>query len=66
MAVIVPKNSQIPLKMSYPAIPQFEGQSNVMIEIYQGEDKKANNNHKVGGFTMNVAKRRGLVLDVTF
>lgn len=66
MAVIVPKNSQIPLKMTYPAIPQFEGQANVVIDIYQGEDRKASNNHKVGGFTMNVAKRRDLVLEVTF
>ena len=37
-----------------------------MIDIYQGEERKAASNHKVGGFTMNIAKRTGLVLDVCF
>ena len=66
MGVIVPKNSQIPLSMVYPAIPQFENQANVIIDIYQGEERKATDNHKVGGFTMKIAKRRDLVLNVCF
>ena len=66
LAVIVPKNSQIPLKITHPAIPQFEHQSNVVIDIYQGEERKAADNHKVGGFTMTIARRANLVLDVCF
>ena len=62
----MPKNSQIPLRIVHPAIPQFEGQSNVQIEIYQGEKRLAVENHKVGGFEMKIASRRGLVLDVIF
>ena len=66
MGVIVPRNSQVPLKMTYPAVPNFAGQSNVIIDIYQGEERRATLNHKVGGFEMKVANRRDLVLEVTF
>lgn len=38
----------------------------MIIDIYQGEEMKAAENHKVGGFTMKVAPRTGLVLDVVF
>ena len=66
MAVVVPKNTRIPFRMTKPAVPQFSGQSNVIIDIYQGERPKAKDNHKVGGFTMSVDKRSDLVLNVTF
>ena len=66
MGIVVPKNSQIPLKIVHPAVPQFEHQSNVVIDIYQGEERKATDNHKVGGFTMSITRRADLVLEVCF
>ena len=66
MGVIVPRNSQIPLKITQPAVPQFDHQSNVILSIYQGEEAKCAGNHKVGEFTMTIKPRAGMVLMVTF
>ena len=38
----------------------------MIIDVYQGEEQKAADNHKVGGFTMKVATRKDLVLSVIF
>lgn len=51
-AVIIPKNSTIPLTRSENFTTTFDNQTKVSIEIYQGEDEWVANNYKLGEFLL--------------
>ena len=68
-AVIIPKNTTIPVTRSERFITTSDGQTAVSIEIYQGEHEWVQDNYKLGEFLLegipaNVAG--GEVIDVTF
>jgi molecular chaperone DnaK len=51
-AVIIPKNSTIPLTRSEEFTTTYDGQTGVSIEIYQGEHEWVSNNYKLGEFLL--------------
>ncbi len=50
---ILSKNSQLPIEKSEAFMTNYDGQSEVVVTIYQGEDEDALNNVKVGEFIVN-------------
>lgn len=53
-AVIIPKNTTIPVTRSEEFTTTYDGQTEVSIEIYQGEHEWVSNNHKLGEFLLGV------------
>jgi molecular chaperone DnaK len=51
-AVIIPKNTTIPVTRSEEFTTTYDGQTEVSIEIYQGEHEWVSNNHKLGEFLL--------------
>ena len=52
MSKIIERNTQIPVKESKVYTTVEDGQSSVMIEIYEGERQFAKDNHKIGDFEL--------------
>lgn len=52
MSVIIPRNSSIPIKESKVYSTVEDQQTEVMINIYEGERKFTNDNHKLGDFEL--------------
>jgi len=51
-AVIIPKNTTIPVTRSEEFFTAYDGQTKVSIEIYQGEHEWVENNYKLGEFLL--------------
>jgi L1 cell adhesion molecule like protein len=52
MSKIIERNTQIPVKESKVYTTVEDGQTSVMIEIYEGERQFAKDNHKIGDFEL--------------
>jgi len=50
MAVIIPRNSAIPSYMMQEFFCQSENQTEAQIQIYEGESKRVDENHKLDEF----------------
>ena len=53
MSKIIERNSQVPIKESKVYTTVEDGQTSVMIEIYEGERQFAKDNHKIGDFELS-------------
>jgi heat shock protein 1/8 len=53
MSKIIERNSQVPVKESKVYTTVEDGQTSVMIEIYEGERQFAKDNHKIGDFELS-------------
>jgi molecular chaperone DnaK (HSP70) len=53
MSKIIERNTQVPIKESKVYTTVEDGQSSVMIEIYEGERQFAKDNHKIGDFELS-------------
>ncbi|WP_089609726.1 Hsp70 family protein [Dehalobacterium formicoaceticum] len=51
-AIIIPKNTTIPVTRSEEYTTTYDGQTSVSIEIYQGEHEWVKNNYKLGEFLL--------------
>lgn len=51
-SVIIPKNTTIPVTRSEAFTTTYDGQTEVSIEVYQGEHEWVNNNYKLGEFLL--------------
>ncbi|MCR6544234.1 Hsp70 family protein [Dehalobacterium formicoaceticum] len=51
-AIIIPKNTTIPVTRSEEYTTTYDGQTSVSIEIYQGEHEWVKNNYKLGEFQL--------------
>lgn len=51
-SVIIPKNTTIPVTRSEIFTTTYDGQTEVCIEVYQGEHEWVSNNYKLGEFIL--------------
>lgn len=58
MSVIIPRNSSIPTKEAKTYSTVEDGQTEVMIKIFEGERKFTNDNHKIGDFELSDIPRQ--------
>ena len=58
MSAIIPRNSSIPTKESKVYSTVEDQQTSVMIQIYEGERKFTNDNHKIGDFELTDIPRQ--------
>jgi molecular chaperone DnaK (HSP70) len=54
--IILPRNSKIPVEMTKQFMTADKNQEGITVEIYEGEDPVAKNNHYVGYFNFVVPK----------
>lgn len=68
-AVIIPKNTTIPVTRSEKFTTTYDGQTAVSIEIYQGEHEWVNGNYKLGEFLLEGIPANGAgreIIEVEF
>jgi molecular chaperone HscA len=53
MDVLIPRNSKIPTKTSRQYTTQKDGQSGIVISVYQGERDSVSDNRKLASFTLS-------------
>jgi len=68
MSVVIPRNTSIPVKKTREFITVEDNQSSPLIEVYEGERKKASENNLLGSFclTGHTLAPRGHPYDVCF
>jgi len=68
MAVVIPRNTSIPVRKTKVFYTIEDKQSTVLIDVYEGERTRASDNHFLGSFCLdNLPRRcRGLPFNVCF
>ncbi|CAK8572180.1 unnamed protein product [Lathyrus sativus] len=68
MAVVIPRNTPIPVMMTGEFYTVFDYQTSILIDVYEGERTRASDNHFLGSFCLCdiTPTTKGLPFDVCF